>query len=344
MTEVFDDLRIRFDAGVPLPQIDDAAVGSLLHRARRRRRARQVGGGGAALGVLSVLAFGAMSLGTGTGTAPAAPPPDGGPLDAMAVDREGPALYLSAQEVPPGAEVAGVLVSKSMLGLSLDQRAFVERWEDGRWVDHEESLVWCVATQGCDGQLHASGVAPNYAAVEIEPAPGAPGPVMRMSTEGLEPGWYRIRHRMLGQETEGCVETEEAQFCTSPGAGAWSVLEIKPGAPDPVPLPPLDEVSLVAYPSVLTTGLDGRLTLDEVVPDGAHPADAPVEAARVEVWDGAWAPVDADVAVTDEGGVLAVQVPGLDPGAYRVVLTRGDSEVWGSFWVDDHTVVGKVQG
>lgn len=347
MTEVSDDLRARFDAGVPLPAIDDAAVGSLLHRARRRRRVRQVSGGGAALGALAALVVGAMSLGAGTGTAPAAPPADGGPVDALAVDREGASLWLSATEVPPGAEVVGVLLGKSVSGVPFDQLAVVERWEGGRWVDHEESLLWCTGTDGCDGQVLAPGTQVDYGPVVIEPGPGAPGPVMRMSTEGLEPGWYRIKHVVRVDVQGGCSESEGGgMVCTMtpPRAGAWAVLEVKAGAPEPAPLPSLEETHLVASPPVLTAGLDARLALDAVVPDGDRPDSSPVESARVEVWDGAWVPVDAEVAVAGAGDALTVQVPGLDPGAYRVVLTRADGQVWASFWVDDRTVVGDVEG
>lgn len=348
MTELSDDLRARFDAGVPLPELDDAAIGSVLRGARRRRRNRRLGGGGAVVAVSAALVAGAMSLDVPGLSSPAAPPADGGPVDATNVDVDGARLWLSATTVPPGAEVVGVLVDRTGTGEEFHQLASVERWEDGRWVDRGEPLLWCLATDACSAQVLPPGSQVDVAPELIEPAPGAPGPAMRMSTEGLEPGWYRITHRST-TDPVGCTgdpEAGEPSTCTT-GSVAFAVLEIAADAAPPAPLPPLDEASLAVGPPVLAPGAGGALTLDEVVPDGVRPPSASPEGARVEAWvDGAWVRLDVDVALTGGLGTgePAVRVPGLDPGAYRVVLTQPDGELWGRFWVVDASVAGRAQG
>ncbi|GEN80950.1 hypothetical protein [Actinotalea fermentans] len=301
-------LRARFDAALPAPALDDAAVGSLLHRARRRRRARQVGSGLAAVAVVAALAVGGLALIDRTPAPPVAPPPQ---------ESGGAQLWLSAERVPPGADVVGVLVDETGGGQVFDQLASVERWLDGEWVDRHEPLLWCLPADPCAASVMEPGTAVDFQPVEIAPEPALPGPAMRMSTAGLEPGWYRISHTARS------------------GAVASAVLEIAEGAPAAAPLTPLDERSLEVRRPLLTTDPTGPLVVAQVVPDGHLPLTGPAERARVDAWiDGAWVTVADPVALSDIGdGTQGVMVLGLDPGAYRVVLLWPDGEVWGRFWV-----------
>ena len=309
MTELLDPgLRARFDAALPAPVLDDAAVGSLLRRGRRRRRARLAGVGAAAVVVVAALAVGGMSLLDRAPAPPVAPPPE---------PTVGAHLWLSADRVPPGAEVVGVLVDESGGGEVFDQYASVERWVDGAWVDRHEPLLWCLPTDRCAPTVMEPGSMVDFQPVEIAPEPALPGPAMRMSTEGLEPGWYRISHTARS------------------GVVAAAVLEVAEGAIPAAPLAPLDERSLAVARPVVSTDPSGPLLLTEVVPDGHLPMPDPAERGRVDVWlDGAWVTAEDPVALSDLGdGTQGVMVLGLDPGAYRVVLTWPDAEVWGRFWV-----------
>lgn len=309
MTDLSHDVRARYDAAVPLPVVDDVAVGSLLHRARRRRRTRQVGGGVVAVAVVAALAVGGMAVLDRGPTPPTAPPPEA---------TVGADLWLSAEEVLPGAEVVGVLVDEIGIGQVFDQLASVERWAGGAWVDRGQPLLWCLPTDPCSAEVTSPGTMVDFQPVEIAPEPGLPGPAMRMSTAGLEPGWYRISHT------------------SRTGVVAAGVLKVAADAPSPAPLVPLDEPSLAVGRPVLTTDPSGPLVLTQVVPDGDLPRPEPADQARVEAWlDGAWVTVEDEVALTGDisAGAQAVMVPGLDPGAYRVVLSWPDGEAWGGFWV-----------
>lgn len=313
MTELLDPgLRARFDAALPAPALDDAAVGSLLRHGRRRRRARQAGLGVAAVVAVAALAVGGMSLLDRRPAPPVAPPDDEATVGAD--------LWLSAEEVPPGAEVVGVLVDPTNSGQVFDQLASVERWIDGKWVDRAEPLLWCLPTDPCSAEVMPPGTMVDFQPVEIAPEPATPGPAMRMSTAGLEPGWYRISH------------------VARSGATASAVLEIDADAPAAAPLAPLDERSLAVGRPVLTTDSTGPLVVTQVVPDGHLPRPDPADEARVDAWvDGDWVTVEDPVALTGDigDGAQAVMVPRLDPGAYRVVLSWPDGEDWGRFWVVD---------
>lgn len=316
MTERPDeDLRARFDAALPAPALDDAAVGSLLRRGRRRRRARQAGAGAVAVAVVAALAVGGMTLVDRTPAPPVAPPEEEATV--------GGDLWLSAEVVPPGAEVIGVLVDPSNSGQVFDQLASVERWIDGAWVDRAEPLLWCLPTDPCSAEVMEPGTAVDFQPVEIAPGPGLPGPAMRMSTAGLEPGWYRITH------------------VSRSGAVASGVLEVADDADDapaPAPLTPLDEPSLAVDPPILVPGDNVPLVLSLVVPDGGR-APGPAEQARVDAWvDGAWVTTQDGIPLGEgmDDGVEAVLVGVADePGEYRLVLSGPDGEVWGRFWVTE---------
>lgn len=315
MTDLVDPgLRARYDAALPLPAFDDAAVGSLLRRGRRRRRARQVGAGAAAVGVVAALAVGGMAMDRSPAP-PVAPPPEAS---------VGTDLWLSAERVPPGTEVVGVLVVQTGVGGEVfDQLASVERWVDGAWVDRAEPLLWCLPTDPCSAEVMEPGTAVDFQPVEIAPEPGVPGPAMRMSTAGLEPGWYRVTHTARS------------------GAVASAVVEIAADAPSPAPLVPLDEPSLVVDTPVIPRDPGAPLVLTRVDAEGGLAGGEPADQARVDVWrEGAWVTVQDRVPLSDDDmdgeGAPLVQgalVMGLDPGEYRVVLSGPGGEVWGRFWV-----------
>lgn len=313
MTELLDPgLRARFDAALPAPVLDDAAVGSLLRRGRRRRLARQAGGGVAAVAVVAALVVGGMSLLDRSPAPPVAPPEEEATV--------GGDLWLSAEVVPPGAEVVGVLVDQTNSGQVFDQLASVERWIDGEWVDRAEPLLWCLPWDPCSAEVMEPGTAVDFQPVEIAPGPGLPGPAMRMSTAGLEPGWYRITH------------------VSRSGAVASGVLEVADDAPDPAPLAPLDEPSLAVEPPILVPGDNVPLVLSPVLPEGGGGV-AFGQGARVDAWvDGAWVTTQDGIPLGEgmDDGMVAVLVGVSDePGEYRVVLSGPDTVVWGRFWVTE---------
>lgn len=311
MTELLDpDLRARFDAALPAPTLDDAAVGSMLRRGRRRRRARQAGLGAAAVALVAALALGGMSLLDRRPTPPAVPEPE---------PTVGAHVWLSSERVRPGAEVVGVLVDESGGGHVFDQYASVERWVDGAWVDRAEPLLWCLPADPCSAEVMEPGTMVDFQPVEIAPVPGEPGPAMRMSTAGLEPGWYRITH------------TSRA------GTLASGVLEVADDASEAAPLAPLDGPALDVRPPMTSAAGGGPIAIHSVDRDGrvANIATQP-GTARLEHWrDGAWASA-GDVALAALPGTAAAQAftaPSLETGEYRVLRESPDGDAWGRFWV-----------
>lgn len=305
MTDLLDPgLRARYDAAVPPVPLD---AGAVLRGARRRRRGRQVGGALAAVALVAVVAVGATALMNRADPPPAGPPP---------VDASASGLWLSAERVAPGADVVGVLVDETGQHV-YDQLATVERWVDGAWQDGSRPLLWCLPGDGCSAEVLPPGTVLDYEPVEITPTSGEPGPAMRMSTAGLEPGWYRITHTSRG------------------GVEASALLEVAADATAGAPLPPLGEASLDVRPVLVAAGDALLLTLSLLDADGDAADATPADAAAIQAWqDGAWAAVAEGVPLG--GGDVApsgIVVPPLAPGEYRVVVAGPDGDAWGRFWV-----------
>lgn len=269
--------------------------------ARARRHRRQVRTWGALSVVAALVAVGGLGSALANREPPPAetPPP---PEPASAVS-----IWLSAESVPEGTDMVAVVVNDSAEELVFGATAELERWDGTAWVP-SGGINLCLPS--CTPPSFESAVPTMSDGWGASPTPGNPGPAMRFSTDGLDDGWYRL--------------------VQGPASG---VFEIADDAPAPAPLWSLDTASV--QPSPALTGLRGtRVALGAVTADVS-------DYATVERWDGAaWQPttsVPLSRPAAAPSDVFA-DIPGLEPGEFRLVLTdfedgeQGES-VWGNFWV-----------
>lgn len=293
-----DALRTRFDAAAPAIGAEPTPI---IARARRHRR--QVRTWGALSVVAALVAVGGLGSALANREPPPAetPPP---PEPASAVS-----IWLSAESVPEGTDLVAIVVNDSTEELVFGATAELERWDGSTWVPDGGTNL-CLPGPGCVAPPFEPAVPSASDGFGYSPTPGNPGPAMRFSTDGLDDGWYRL--------------------VQGPASG---VFQIADDAPASAPLWSLDTTSVQVSPAL--TGLRGtRVAL------GAVTADV-TDYAMVERWDGtAWQPA-TEVALTRPASAptdVRTEIPGLEPGAYRVVLTEsgGDAQgdgLWGNFWV-----------
>lgn len=247
---------------------------------------------------------------------PSTPPPE---------PPAGARLWLSADRVPPDAEVLAVLVGDPAAPGSYGVAATVDRWRDDRWEPLGE-VVLCL-----DFWLCTASLLPEDGDLIVPSIGVGLGAVFRFTTAGLEPGWYR-----LGQSGDG---------------GARGVFEVSADAADPVPLPPTDTASLSVSPTLVPPD-GGSVRLTPLVPDSQSVADVVAatdglaDDVAVERWAGdRWEPV-ARLALTDSASADAAanpdephlertaELPPLPVGAYRLVRNGPAGDHHGLFWVD----------
>lgn len=314
-----EDVRARFESAAPVILVDPDPV---VRRGRRRRATARVGTAIAALAaVLAVVLVPGLRDGS---TAPAtgtAPPP---------AEPERPvAIQVVPGVVPPGDVVAAVLVASAPNDLTFGVAAELDRWDGSAWRPAGVAGL-CVDWWGCVGT-----VTDRLGPVEdigLGASPGAAGPTLLLSTEGLTDGWYRLVQRAALDD-----------------GVATGVFEVRAGAPAAPPLPSADDARLAVEPMLVPLG-GGPARVVTQVPageDGALTVEAVEEvdsaldrSALIQRWDGEqWLDV-ADVPVRERAAGLGVEqgspvvLPALEEGSYRLVRTRADAPaLWGVFTV-----------
>ena len=322
-------LRERYVA--PTIDVDPDVV---VRRGRRRRLGLRVAAG-VAVAVVAVAAGATLSGAhlPGRPVAPAGPSQPAGAPPAEPTDGDA-FVWIGPDRVPPGADLAVALVSRTGADLIGGVGMTVERWDGASWQAYGFAGL-CVDGWRCAGSVTRDG---DGGVLDIGIGPGT---AMRLSTNGLERGWYRL--------SEGVTDMSAtpAPDGSRPGGAVAGQFEVTDDAPQPAPLPPTDGVATSVHPALLAQP-GGAVTLSPVVPpnaDGSQTSDdiaAAVaglsETARVERWtDGAWLRV-GEVDLTPapgDGTARAANVPALPEGAYRLVRTGPPGEVTGSFWVVD---------
>lgn len=313
-------LRNRYSEAIPEVPVDPAPI---VQRGRRRRQVNRLGGALAATVAVVAVAVGAFALRTDPGIQLATTPPP--------PETPGPySLWLSAEQVPPGdVELVAVLVNYQGADAAFGVPAEVERWNGRSWQLHRRMNV-CLDHWHCTASMYPPG-APEVQGsddIGIGATVAQPGPVERFSIESLEPGWYR-----MSQEAHG-------------GVVARGMFQVVEGAPAPAPLWPTDAPAISMQPPLIPAE-GGTATLTPLVPsvDGALTYEDVEDAVRglgvvanVDRWtDSGWdrvADIDLDVPTGEQSyfEVLA-DVPGLEPGAYRLVRSGPDGDQTGNFWV-----------
>lgn len=321
-------LRARADAAFETVELDPAP---LVRAGRRRIRRARWARGAAAVVVLVAVGFGAATLQPDRAGVPVAETP--APVAAPPAEPDAPfSLWISADAVPTGdAEVMAALVAHEDVADVFGALVSVEVWDGEAWQDRGH-LVACLVGWQCTSTVERGGEV-AVPAIGLSAQVGRPGPLFRLSAEGLEPGWYRLSQT----SNDGLVAT--------------GVLEVRDGAEEPVPLGALEDEQLFVTPGLLpTTG--GQVDLNPYTPpdengygsieDVVEAFEGAAETARVERWDGsAWVAVvevplaEPDIEGLPEGSYQqrTAVVPALGPGAHRMVR-EGPSRSWtGQFWV-----------
>jgi len=185
-------------------------------------------------------------------------------------------LWLNAERVPPGAvELVALLVNDGAADVMFGVYARVDRWNGDAWVPAGE-LVMCMDHWNCTARIQRPGGSVAVPSIGLSPQPGIPGPVERFTTDGLQPGWYRISQ----VANEGIV--------------AAAVLEIADDAPAPAPLVPVKRPAISVSPALLSPA-GGEVALYPLIPapTGAQSREDVEEAirglsetAQIERWDG----------------------------------------------------------
>jgi hypothetical protein len=151
--------------------------------------------------------------------------------------------------------------------------------------------------------------------------------VERFTSDGLEPGWYRISQ----EANEGMV--------------AAAVLEIAEGAPTPAPLVSIDAPAISVTPALVS--LDGaEIYLYPLIPapTGAQSREDVLEAvrglsevARIERWNGSMWEAAGEIQLREGADDLArsAELPPLPEGEYRLVREGPEGRHTGHFWVDE---------
>jgi hypothetical protein len=315
-------LRLR-EAPVPLKGMRERSqqppqLGTSLRPARERVIAGAVGL--AVFAAVGAFAWGALRMfGDGPTVAEGPPPQPDSPVE----------LWLSADRVPPGpVELVGVLVNHEGVDVIFGVDADVHRWDGNEWRSYGR-VVMCMDHWHCTARIERSGgsgaVVPG---IGLGPRKGAPGPIERFTTEGLDVGWYRISQTA----NEGVV--------------ARGIFEVADGAPLPASLVNVDAPAISISPALVSPGGD-EVNLYPLIPapsgsqsrdDILRAIDGLSETARIERWDGtAWdvvATVDL-FRVPGDSLPRSATVPSLEPGGYRLVRDGPEGPHVGHFWVEE---------
>jgi len=241
-------------------------------------------------------------------------------------------LWLSALEVPPGAEVVAILRNLTGVPATFGVAATIDRWDGANWVPHR-FVGLCLDFWFCTGKPGPLDGDHAEPAIGLSATAERPGPAERFTTAGLDPGWYRISQRA----NEPVIAT--------------AILHVADGAPSPAPLPPTDQPAISLNPALVGPH-GGRITalpilptsgknqtIDDVVAATANLA----ETASLDRWDGTdWrmqTTVELHAGTEGAGPHLdrSADLPALPAGAYRFVrhATDGRPDHTGRFWVVD---------
>ncbi len=253
----------------------------------------------------------------GVSEVPSPPAPADGPFS----------LWLSAERVPEGpAELVAILVNHEGVDATFGVYAKVDRWNGTEWIPYGD-LVMCMDHWHCTARVELPGGSGGVPDIGLSAQPGIPGPVERFTTDGLEPGWYRI--------------SQEA----NEGVTAVGILEVAADAPDPTPMVSVDAPAISVTPALLPTS-GGEVGLYPLIPSpsGSQSREDIERAIRglsdiafIERWTRAnWEPEDkVDVGVATDDLARSTIIPTLSEGAYRIVREGDEIDHVGHFWVDD---------
>src|SRR5918994_5212802 len=143
-------------------------------------------------------------------------------------------LWVSSGRIPPGpVELVAVLINHEGVEATFGVHAKVDRWDGSEWVPYGE-LVMCMDHWHCTAHIQSPGEVDAVPALGLTAQLGRPGPVERFTTDGLEPGWYRI--------SQGSNERIVAA----------TILEITEGVSAPAPLVAVDAPAISVTPAVVS--------------------------------------------------------------------------------------------
>lgn len=229
-----------------------------------------------------------------------------------ALTRSSYSLWLSSERVPPGpVELVAVLINHEDVEATFAVHAKVDRWGGSGWVAFGE-LVMCMDHWHCTARIQSPGEVDAVPALGLTAELGRPGPVERFTTEGLEPGWYRI-----SQESNERIV-------------AATILEITEGASAPAPLVAVDAPAISVTPAVVSSDRAGihLYPLIPPRPDASLSREDVLDAmrglsevARLERWEGSsWVVVgEVRLGAAEEDLMNSADLPVLPVGEYRLI-------------------------
>lgn len=225
-------------------------------------------------------------------------------------------FWLSANRVPAGrVELVGVLFSRKADQTTFGVATRIDRWDGRAWV-HDSNLATCPELGLCTGRPQPIAADFLVSFVGLTVRKGMPGPAERFTTEGLDPGRYRLVKRANSGDT------------------AEAIFDVATASKMPAPLLPFAEVGFSVTPVVVNTNRSSVVAIHAV-----KPLDdvlvRPTAAARVRLTIERWAAsrwVQVGRAVVDDGVVALKALP---RGSYRLTIRSPAGERIGMFWVAD---------
>lgn len=321
-------LRARYAAALPDVAVDPAPI---VRRGRRRRTLTRAGAGVGALALVVAVAVGGSALRPEPDRTTGTPPPDA----AGRVE-----LWVSAEQVPPGSQVAVVaMATDPTVEASFGMDADLERWEDGAWVP-VRAVDLCAAPLDCSASDPDLDSRPGYLVTITKH-----GGVGRLDAPpDLEPGAYRLTQ----------VSAE--------GLSAHGRFEVAEDAPQPAPLDADDAEPLYLSQTVLRFGTTYLGASAATWFGSGYSSLTMPDTLTVRAWDpdegwqeGEAVPTSA-VPTMDSGfpspsWETQAELPGLAAGAYRLEAETAHGTLAATFWVvgsgpliERATILGSYDG
>ena len=250
-------------------------------------------------------------------------------MDHLHSRRNGPWLWLSASEVSEATvELAAAVVNPTEGALSFGAQGGFDRWTGEGW---QSVGTWLFSLDQWGGFADAAGLGEMVfvPAIAINAPARGIGPIGYFRLRGLTEGWYRV----------GFHRTDTPQI--------FGVIKVTTGAPTLVPIENPLRPTLLAVPTIMSTGgpvhlyglpgnHDGHTTFDDV----HNFNEAMAESVTLQQWgSGGWEDVTT-LAIGPAAERLSnseeveVMLPPLTDSAYRIVRASSSGELARVIWID----------
>jgi hypothetical protein len=243
-----------------------------------------------------------------------------------------PSIWLSAITIPSeGANLASAVINPTDADVRFGVSGIFDRWTGTAWTS---SGIWTTSLDFWGGFGSISPPQTNVAirAIGLTAPPHRAGPIEYFAVPPLSPGWYRVGHDKVHD-----------------GAPVYGVFRIATDAQPPVPIDNPSGALLMARPSFVEpaggeVGIVGFPALTGTqTSEGVHRFNQGLSSTcALQRWDGSeWVAVTTLVVrpatpPLDNEDQVAVAIPALESGAYRIVRHSDDAgDLARVIWVRD---------